>query len=306
MVLSRRVAIWRWTSQEKRDFAKGLLFISPWLLGLLAFTVYPLFASLYYSFTNYDIVRPPQFIGLGNYRELLGDRMIPKVLYNTLYLAFIGVPATLITSFLSAVLLNQRMRFRSLFRTGVFIPSIVPVVASAMVWLWIYNTQYGLINSFLKSRSMAIIPFLSSPDLAKLSLILVNCWASGGSMIIFLAALQDVPQSLYDAAKVDGANAWTRFWNVTIPMVTPSILYNLLTGMIGVFQSFTFAWILTGGGPYSATEFYAVYLYRSAFRYMKMGYASAMAWILFVIVMVFTVILFKSSARWVYYGGAVE
>lgn len=306
MSLSRRIAIRRWTRQERQNLFRGMLFISPWLIGLLAFTVYPLLASAYYSFTNYDIVRQPRFIGLANYQELFRDRMIPKVLYNTLYLAFVGVPLTLITSFLSAVLLNQRMRFRSVVRTAVFIPSIVPVVASAMVWLWIYNSQYGLINSFLKSQSLPIIPFLSSPSMAKLSLIIVDCWASGGAMLIFLAALQDVPQSLYDAAKVDGASAWTRFRHVTIPMVTPAILYNLITGMIGVFQSFTFAWILTGGGPYSSTEFYAVYLYRSAFRYMKMGYASAMAWILFVIVVFFTVILFRSSARWVYYGSNAD
>ncbi|MDI7277500.1 MAG: sugar ABC transporter permease [Anaerolineae bacterium] len=301
-----RPGLLRWTSQEKKDFAKGLVFISPWLIGLVAFTIYPAFSSLYYGFTYYDIVRAPRWVGFGNYQQILRDKEIPRVLYNSLYMAFIGVPAVLITSFLSGVFLNQKMRFRSVLRTGAFVPSVVPVVASAMVWLWLLNTQYGLINSFLKSRSLPVIPFLSSPVWAKPSLILINCWASGGAMVIFLAALRDVPQSLYDAAKVDGASALTCFWHVTIPMVTPAILYNLLIGLIEVFQSFTFAWILTGGGPYSSTEFYAVYLYRNAFQFMKMGYASAMAWILFVVVMGVTFAVFRSSARWVYYRGSNE
>ncbi len=306
LLLARRPALWQWTSQERKDLAKGLLFISPWLIGLVAFTVYPALSSLYYGFTRYDIVQAPRWVGLGNYEQILRDKEMPRVLYNSLYMALIGVPATLLISFLSAAFLNQKMRWRSVLRTGAFVPSVVPVVASAMVWLWLLNTQFGLINSLLKSWSLPSIPFLSSPSWAKPSLILINCWASGGTMIIFLASLQDVPQSLYDAAKVDGANARTCFWHVTIPMVTPAILYNLLIGLIDVFQSFTFAWILTKGGPYSATEFYAVYLYQNAFQFMKMGYASAMAWMLFVVVLAVTLALFRTSARWVYYRGANE
>jgi multiple sugar transport system permease protein len=293
----------RWTLRERQDFIKGLAYISPWLIGFLAFVAYPVAAALYYSLSFYDLLRPPQFIGLTNYREILEDEFIPKVLYNTLYYVAFGVPSGVVTAFLLAALLNTRLIGRPFFRTLFFIPSIVPVVSSAMVWLWVFNTQYGVINMFLDSWGLPAIPFLSSPELAKPSLILIHCWSSGGAMIIFLAALQDVPKHLYDAATVDGAGAWHRFWHITIPMCTPAILFNLLTGIIGAFQYFTFAWLLTQGGPNNATEFYAVYLYRNAFSFLKMGYAAALAWVLFLIVMAVTLLIFRSSARWVYYGG---
>ncbi|MGI6207255.1 MAG: carbohydrate ABC transporter permease [Anaerolineae bacterium] len=265
---------------------------------------YPIGASLYFSFTDYDILTAPKFVGLDNYRAMLfEDEYLPKVLYNSVYYVILGVPAGLVTAFLLANLLNTNLRFRSLLRTVFYIPTVVPTVASAMVWLWIFNSQYGVINSFLASLGIRAIPFLSSQALVKPSLILIHCWAAGGTMIIFLAALQDVPRSLYEAAGVDGANGLQRFLNITIPMCTPAILFNLLTGMIGAFQYFTFAWILTQGGPNRASEFYALYLYRQAFVYLKMGYGSAMAWVLFVIVVVATILLFRSSARWVYYAG---
>ena len=295
---------WQFSHQEKRDFLKGLGFISPWLLGFVLFMAYPIGASLYFSFTDYDILTAPKFVGLDNYRAMLfEDEYLPKVLYNSVYYVILGVPAGLVTAFLLANLLNTNLRFRSLLRTVCYIPTVVPTVASAMVWLWIFNSQYGVINSFLASLGIRAIPFLSSQALVKPSLILIHCWAAGGTMIIFLAALQDVPRSLYEAAGVDGANGPQRFLNITIPMCTPAILFNLLTGMIGAFQYFTFAWILTQGGPNRASEFYALYLYRQAFVYLKMGYGSAMAWVLFVIVVVATILLFRSSARWVYYAG---
>jgi multiple sugar transport system permease protein len=296
-----------WTPKERREFLKGLAYISPWLIGFLAFVVYPIGAAFYYSLSFYDLLRPPEFIGLANYREILfEDEFVRKVLYNTLYYVAFGVPAGIIVAFLLASLLNTRLIGRPFFRTIFFIPSIVPVVSSAMVWLWVFNTQYGVINSILDAWGWPVIPFLSSPQLAKPSLILIHCWASGGAMIIFLAALQDVPQSLYDAATVDGAGAWSRFRHITIPMCTPAILFNLLTGIIGAFQYFTFAWILTQGGPNQSTEFYSVYLYRNAFAFLKMGYAAALAWVLFLIVMLVTLALFRTSARWVYYGGATN
>jgi multiple sugar transport system permease protein len=172
-----------------------------------------------------------------------------------------------------------------------------------MVWLWIYNTQHGLINSILIGFGKKAIPWLSSTTLAKPSLVIVQCWMQGTAVVIFLAALQDVPRALYEAALVDGANTLQRFWNVTIPMVTPVMLFVLLTGLIGTFQSFLFPWLLTRGGPNNATELYSVYVYRSAFKHFKMGYASALGWLLLLIIVVFTVILFRTSARWVYYGG---
>ena len=304
-MLSNSFRPWQWTMRERRDFARGLIFILPWLVGFLLFLAYPIAASLYYSFTDYDVLsRSAHLVGLDNYRRLLfGDEYIGKVLYNTIYYVIFGVPAGLVTAFLLAVLLNADLRMRSLFRTLFYVPAVVPAVATTMVWLWIFNVQYGVINAFLASLGFRAIPFLSSQELVKPSLILIHCWASGATMVIFLAALQDVPRSLYDAATVDGANAWHRFWHVTVSMCTSVILFSLLTGMIGAFQYFTFAWILTNGGPNRASEFYAMHLYRQAFIYLRMGYASAMAWALFLIVVVVTIILYRSSARWVYYGG---
>ncbi len=298
-----------WTSHEKREFLKGMLFLMPWLIGFLLFMAYPILASLGYSFTYYDLLRAPRFIGLANYRDIFfKDEQIGKVLYNTLYFVVVGVPAGVVVSFLLAVLLNQKLVGRSAFRTVFYIPSIVPIVSSAMVWLWVLNPQYGLIDGTLKSWGLPTLPFLTSQAWAKPSLVLIHCWSSGGAMIIFLAALQDVPRSLYDAARVDGAGTWAQFRHITIPMCTPAILFNLLTGIIGAFQYFAVAWLLTQGqgGPNGATEFYALYLYRNAFRWMKMGYASALAWILFLIVISVTLLTFRSSARWVYYAGTSE
>jgi multiple sugar transport system permease protein len=293
--------------QERRNRIKGWLFISPWFVGFLLFTIYPVLASLYYSFTRYDVLNPARLIGFENYVEMFfDDRIFRITVRNTFYFVLIGVPVGLVVAFLLANLLNTDIRFRPLFRTIFFIPSIVPAVASAMVWLWVYNTHYGVINSFLASQGMQVIPWLSKPSLAKPSLIIIQAWGQGSAIVIFLAALQDVPRSLYDAALVDGANRWQRFLHVTIPMCTPSILFILLTGMIGTFQMFTLPWILTGGGPNRATEVYSLYLYRNAFKFYKMGYASALAWLLFLLILAFSIIIFRTSARWVYYGGEAK
>jgi multiple sugar transport system permease protein len=290
--------------RTRRNLLAGLAFVSPWIVGYLVFTVYPILASAYYSLTRYDVLRPARFVGLENYALIFTkDEIFRTVLSNTLYMVVLGVPAGLATAFLLASLLNNEMKARSVFRLIFFMPAIVPEVVTAEVWRWVYNTNWGVINSVLKALGQPVIPFLSSQTLAKPSLILIGCWAAGGSMVIFLAALQDVPRPLYDAAMVDGANAFQRFWHVTIPMCTPAILFVLLTGMIGSFQQFGLAWLLTQGGPNQATEFYSINLYRNAFVYFKMGYASALAWILFVLIVICTILIFRSSARWVYYGG---
>ena len=290
-----------------QNFLKGILFASPWIVGFLIWTAYPVGASFYYSFMRYDILRPPRFIGLANYTDmLLKDEMFHTVVGNTFYFVALGVPIGVVVAFVLAALLNNDIRFRPVFRTIFFLPSIVPAIASAEVWRWVYNPQWGLINSTLRSWGLATIPWLSSPDLAKPSLIIIQAWAQGTAIIIFLAALQDVPRSLYDAALVDGANRWQQFWNVTIPMCSPSILFVTLTSLIGTFQYFTLGWLLTQGAPNNSTEFYSMYLYRNAFRFFKMGYASAMAWVLFLIVVSLTLLVFRSSARWVYYGGELE
>jgi multiple sugar transport system permease protein len=279
-----------------------LLFIAPWLIGFLVFTVYPICASAYYSLTRYDVIRPPRFIGLENYVELMTrDRTMRIVTVNSLWWIAIAVPLGVVSPFLLANLLNKEFAGRSFFRAVFFMPSVIPVIASALTWQWLLNTNYGLINGFLMGNGLTRIPFLSSPELAKPTLAVIEAWAKGGSMVIFLAALQDVPRSLYEAAVVDGANAWHRFWYVTVPMCTPAMLFLLITGIIGGLQYFGLPWLLTGGGPNEATEFYSIYLYRNAFLYSKMGYASALAWILFILALTAALLVFRISGRWVYY-----
>jgi multiple sugar transport system permease protein len=287
-----------------RNQIAGMLFVLPWIIGFFAFTAYPIAASAYYSLTLYDIINDPRFIGLNNYIFMFSqDPSFPIVLYNTIYFVILGVPVGLVVSFLFASLLNNKIVARPLFRTFFFLPSIVPSVAVAMVWLWMYNPSYGLVNATLTALGMQVIPWLGAPSLAKVSLIIINIWTQGGAIVIFLAALQDVPRELYDAAKVDGANALARFLNVTIPMCTPSVLFVLITGIIFAFQYFTIPWVMTQGGPMQSTEVYGIYLYRNAFAFFKMGYASALAWVLFVVIVTSTFVMFRSSARWVYYGG---
>ena len=298
---------WHMTPRDRRNLIVGLLFVSPWLIGLFAWTIYPLMSSLSYSFTRYDMLRPAVFVGLKNYTSLFTtDPNFKTVLYNTLYYVGLGVPLGVASAFVMAALLNTRIVARPAFRAIFFIPAIVPVVVVAMVWGFLYNSQYGIINATLRGLGLPAINFLTNPQLAKPSLIMISIWAQGYAIVIFLATLQDVPRSLYEAATVDGANAWQKFWNITIPMCTPVILFSLVTGFIYGFQEFTLPWLITHGGPNQATEFYAVHLYRNAFVYLQMGKASALAWILFIIILVFTFILFRSSARWVYYGGGED
>jgi multiple sugar transport system permease protein len=292
-----------WTPHRRSNLIKGLLFVSPWLIGLLLFTVYPIIASFFYSFTDYDIVRPPIPTGISNYIELSKDDVFWKSLNNTLFFVIFGIPGQLTIAFALALLLNQKIRFRSFFRAIFYIPVLVPVVASAYVWSWLFNVRVGLFNYLIGLVGISPIPWIADPAWAKPSLLLIHFWVCGGAMIIFLVALQDVPRSLYDAAKIDGANAWKQFWYVTMPLCTPAILFNFIMGVIDTFQIFSVVWILTKGGPNNATEFYMVYLYRNAFSYFKMGYASALAWILSLIILGCVLLLYRSSARWVFYGG---
>ena len=297
----------RLSRRERQQLIVGLLFISPWLVGFFIWLIYPMISSFYYSFTRYDLLRPAIFIGFKNYVELFTtDPHFRNVLGNTFYYVGIGTPLGVATGFLLATLLNTRIVARPVFRAVFYFPAIIPATVIAMVWGYLLNPQYGAINAVVKALGMRAIPFLTSPTLAKPTLILIGMWGSGYSMVLFLATLQNVPRELYEAAIVDGANVWQRFWNVTIPMCTSVILFTLVTGFIYGFQDFTLPWLLTGGGPAGATEFYALHLFRNAFRYLRMGKASAMAWILFAIVLVFTYTLFKSSKRLIYYADTNE
>ncbi|MEZ4706847.1 MAG: sugar ABC transporter permease [Caldilineaceae bacterium] len=292
------------TKREWRNQILGLLFISPWLLGFVGLALVPLIMSFYYGLTRYDLIGDPVFIGLGNYERLFtSDPDFWTVIKNTFYYVLLGVPIGTMVAFLIANLLNADIKGRAIYRSIIYIPAIVPAVCTAMVWLFLLNTQFGAVNGILKALEWPTIPFLSSITLSKPTLVMIYIWAQGSAVVIYLAALQDVPRSLYEAATVDGANAWQKFRNVTLPLCTPVILFNTTLGFIGAFQEFTLPWLLTGGGPAKSTELYVMNLYRNAFVQLSMGKASAMAWILLVIIVVFTVILFTTSGRWVYYGG---
>ncbi|MFN8486105.1 MAG: sugar ABC transporter permease [Caldilineaceae bacterium] len=292
---------------ERRNLLFGLIFASPWIIGFLLFTLIPLGSSLYYSFTRYDLLGDPVWIGLRNYNLLLtNDADFRTVMYNTLWWVLISSPLGVISAFLMALLLNTNIPGRSIFRSIFFFPSIVPVVVTAFVWQFLLSVQYGAINGVLQGWGFPVIPFLSNPAYVKPSLVLIHMWAQGSAMVIFLATLQDVPRSLYEAAEIDGANSWQRLWSVTVPMVSPVILFNLVMSLIGGFQNFTLPWLMTQGGPEKATEFYAIFLYRNAFQYLLMGKASALAWFLFVIIVLFTIVVFRVSGRYTYYAGSAR
>lgn len=286
-----------------REAISFYLFLLPWIIGFLIFTLGPIIASLALSFTDYDIMLPPSFLGLDNYRELLADPLFYTSLYNTLYIVLFAVPLGMITAFALAMLLNQKVRFMAAYRTAYFIPSIVPAVASAALWLYLLQPTWGPINGFLEMLGIPGPGWLSSEVWSKPAIILLMTWGIGGTMIIYLAGLQDIPEVLYEAADIDGANGWNKFWRITLPMMTPSIFFTLVLGLIGTFQIFATIFVLTDGmgGPQNSTLVYMLYLYRNAFNFFRMGYASAMAWVLFVLIMALTWIQFKGASRWVYY-----
>lgn len=303
MAAPRRAA--RWTRREQRSLLTGLLFISPWIVGFLAFQLYPFLASLYYSFTFYPILDAPRFIGLENYRNLLSDPRFRTALGNSAYFALFAVPLGTLVSVLLAMLLNTKTRGISIFRTIFFLPSITPVVATAIVWLWMFNPRAGIVNYVLALIGIRGPGWLGSPEWAKPALIIISIWGVGNAVLIYLAALQDVPRELTEAAQIDGANRLQQLWSITIPMISPVILFNVVTGLIGAFQYFTEVHVMTGGSgrPADSTLMLSIYLWQTAFQYFKIGYASAQAWVLFLIVITFTVGLFRLSGRYVYYGG---
>ena len=293
--------------RERRNFRTGMLFLLPWTIGFLAFTLYPMVASFFYSFTIYHPRMPNEWIGLQNYFDLWNDKLFWQSLYNTLYMVAIGVPLTLLASFFCAVLLNLKVRGQSIYRVIYFLPSIVPTVASTILWLWILNPQTGIMNDLLGNIGIQGPNWMSNPNWSKPGLILMGMWAMGGTIVIYLSGLQDVPTSLLEAAELDGANWWQRLWNITVPMISPITLFNLITGVIAQFQYFTQAYIFRGyqqlGYPLNSTLFYSVYLYQNGFLWLKMGYASAMAWVLFIIILICTLLLLKVSERFTYYAG---
>lgn len=292
-----------WQTLRGREAISFYLFVLPWVVGFLIFTLGPIIASLIFSFTDYDIMLTPSLIGLANFRELFQDPLFYTSLYNTIYIVLLAVPLGMLVSFGIALLLNQRVRFLAAYRTAYFLPSIVPAVASAALWLYLLQPQWGLVNGFLESVGITGPGWLSSEVWSKPAIIMMMVWGAGNTMIIYLAGLQDIPQSLYEAAAIDGANGWNKFWRITLPLMTPSLFFTLVLGIIGTFQIFAQIFVLTDGmgGPQNSTLVYMIYLYRNGFNFFRMGYASAMAWVLFVLILLLTWLQFKGAQRWVYY-----
>jgi multiple sugar transport system permease protein len=291
----------KYSNLRRQEIFAFYTFISPWLIGFILFTGGPVIASLYFSLTNYTVLSKPEFIGFGNYSSLFKDPLFWTSLYNTIYYAVFFIPLGILIAFGLSILLNQSVKGLAIYRTVYYLPSIVPAVANAILWIWLLNSQWGLINTLLKVMGIVGPGWLTSEQWAKPGLILMSLWGVGSWIIIYLAGLQGVPEQLYEAAEVDGATKLQRFLYITIPLMTPTIFFTLVTGLIGAFQVFTQAYIMTNGGPVNSTLFYALYLFRNAFNYLKMGYASSMAWILFLIVLALTLVQFKLANKWVFY-----
>lgn len=286
----------------KRDLRVGLLFASPWILGFAIFLAYPVIASLYYSFTNFSILRPPQGIGLQNYQELASDSVFHQALGNTFIYVLGAVPLSTVVAICLALLLNTKVKGMSYYRTIFFLPSLVPMVALGTLFLWIFNGDYGLLNEAMRTAHVDPPNWLGDPAWAKWTLVLISMWGCGQAMVIYLAGLQNVPVSLYEAADLDGAKFWAKTRSVTIPMISPVILFNVIMGIIGALQVFAVPYVMfPGGAPARSTYFIASYLFDNAFQYQRMGYASAVGWVMFIITLVLTLIALKVSERHVHY-----
>ena len=292
------------TPSERRNLRNGLLFISPWIIGFAVFMLYPLVSSLYFSFCDYPMTLPPLWVGTENYTDLANDKVFWVSLGNTAYYAVIALPLGMLLAIGLALLLNTRVRGMAFYRTIFFLPSIVPAVAMAILWLWMLNGRYGVLNyslSCLGIPQKSLPAWLDDKNWAMPALIMMGLWGVGNSMVIYLAGLQDIPVHLYESAEIDGANWWQRTVHITLPMLSPTIYFNLVMGIIGTFQIFAAPYIMTSGGPERATHFYTFYLYNVAFEDLRMGYACAMAWVLFVIILGLTLLATKLSQRHVHY-----
>ncbi|MFZ5967789.1 MAG: carbohydrate ABC transporter permease [Bacillota bacterium] len=282
---------------------KGLLYVMPWILGFLIFTTYPFVTSLVLSFTKYDIISSPKFIGFANYvRMFTEDQDFWKSLTATFKYVFLTVPLKLAFALFIAFILNFKLKGISFYRTAYYVPSILGAnVAIAVLWRFLFSTS-GLVNQVLSLFGADPINWFGSPGPAMFTLTLLKVWEFGSSMVIFLAALKEIPEELYDAAAVDGANPFVTFTRVTIPLLTPVIFFNFVMQLIHAFQEFNGPYLITGGGPLKSTYLFPVLIYDHSFKYFNMGYASALSWVLFVIIMAFTVVVFKSSKYWVFYS----
>jgi len=287
----------------------GYIFISPWIIGTSVFILFPVIASFILAFCSWDIVSPVQFVGFGNFIEIFTkDTNFWVSLWNTFYYTLFSVPLGIIGSIIVALLMNQKWKTVRLLRTIYYLPSVTAGVASSIIWMWLFNPYSGLINYFLGQLGIQGPMWLASETWAKPAFIIMSLWGVGGNMIIYLAGLQGIPRQLYEAADIDGAGSFDKFRYVTLPMLTPVIFFNLILSIVWSFQVFTQAYVMTGGtgSPGRSTLFYVLYLYQVAFKYHKMGYASALALVLFAIILIFTLIQFKFSKNWVYYESEMK
>lgn len=292
---------------ERREEREFYLYILPWIIGFVLFGAGPIVISLALSFTEWNLLSPAKLVGLANFKTMFADRFAWVALMNTLYYGLGSVFLGVVVSFLLALLLNQKVFGQSLFRTVFYLPSVVSGIAVALLWINIFNPDFGLLNQFLRTIGVHDPPgWLVSPQWAMPALILMSVWSSGGSMVIYLAGLQSIPEHLYEAAAIDGASAWGKFWNVTAPMMSPIIFFNLIVGFITSLQAFVQILVMTNGGPANATLVYGLYIYRNAFQFFRMGYASALSWVLFIVIIAITIFQFVLSRRWVYYEGDLK
>ncbi|MEM7537726.1 MAG: sugar ABC transporter permease [Chloroflexota bacterium] len=295
-------------SQKHRNLINGLLFAMPWIIGIVVFRIYPTIASAVYSFSKYNgvTINNLRWIGFDNYLELfLKDEEFWMAVYNSFYFAAVSIPLAIIFAFGLALMLNAKIRFQAVYRTIYFLPTLVPEVALALVWIFIFTPKIGLIETPFRYFGVRGPCWLTCEAWARETLILLALWIIGQQIILYLAGLQDVPQDLYDAASVDGANFLHKFRHVTMPLLTPVVFFHLVTSLIGALQFFDIPYIMTGGTgfPANSTLFYSIYLYKNAFHYFEMGYASAMAWLLFLITLGITLVIFRSARMWVFYAG---
>ena len=290
------------SAKKKADNLVGILFASPWFIGFVIFTAYPILASLFFSFTEYHITLPPKWIGTGNYTRLFEDSLFIKAFYNTLAYVAGLVPIGLIVGLIIALLLVKPFKGRNFYRGTIYIPSLVPLYAFATISLWFFSPYFGIVNGLLSYVGINGPLWISDEKWVKFTIVLIAQWGAGTTALIYMAAINDIPNELYEAAMLDGANKWQMFWKITLPIISPATLYYLIIATIGAFQIFDLPQIMTGGGPNNASLSYVMYLYRHAFRYMNMGSASAMAWFLFLISLILVMLIFTTSARWVFYG----
>jgi len=289
------------SKKERKNLMKGLLFISPWIIGFLVFSVYPTIYSIALSFVRYSGFQPPVWLGLQNYQRLISDDLFWQSLYNTLYYAAFAVPIGIVVAIVLALAMNRNVREVGLYRAAIYMPSIVPPFALALTYIVLINPQYGLFTYLLSLIGAPQTNYLSDPSSAKLVIVSLAQYGAGGTALIFLAGIRGIPQTLYDAARIDGANRLQCFFRITLPLLSPVILFALITGLTGAMQVFDPAFIITGGGPNNGTLFYIFYLYNTAFRYAQLGYASALAFVLFIIGLLLALLIYRLSQRFVNY-----